>query len=304
MNHYNFFKNLSRKELSETSFFLGNGLNNYCETTSSWKKILIDLAKEHIGEEKDYSNILDENSISYTEFFDVVQLNSNIKNPTFDYKDIKKGFKSAFDQWKPKELHSEWVKKIMALNRPILTTNYDYLFELSNSDIVDFVKSKQYNKNYFRPLRSKKDRKGFTPFYPWHNYYSDREIVNAKNEFAIWHVHGLTEYYSSIRLGLADYMGIVTKAKTWLHSATGNPFHQREKIDKWVGNNSWLDIFLHTNLIFIGIDLGIQETSLRWLLVEREKLYRKHPELRKKTWYILNKSRDRKLLGKTLFLKS
>lgn len=303
MKHYDFFKNTFPKYSNETAFVLGNGINNYCKTTSSWKALLTELAEEHIGDKNDYSAILDESSVSYTEFFDIVQLNSNIKNPTFDYKDIKKGFKNGFGKWKSQPIHSLWIDKIKNLNRPILTTNYDFLLESSNSEITDFIKSNQYNKKFFRPLRTIKGRKGFTPFYPWHNYYSDRKIKNAKDEFAIWHIHGLTEYYSSIRLGLADYMGVVTKAKTWLHRTNGNPFHKRDKLDKWVGNNSWLDIFMHSHLLFIGIDLGVNETSLRWLLVEREKLYRKHPELRKKAWYILNKSHDKKLIGKALFFE-
>lgn len=261
----------------------------------------MDLAKEHIGNKDDYGSILDESSVSYPEFFDIVQLNSSIKNPTFDYKDIKRGFKDGFDSWKPQETHIAWVKRIKALNRPILTTNYDYLLEKSDPDTVSFMESNQYNKKFFKPLRTVKGRKGFTPYYPWHNYYSHKIIKDAKNEFAIWHIHGFTEYYSSIRLGLADYMGIVTKAKTWIHRANGNPFHKREQIDKWVGKNSWIDIFLHTNLLFIGIDLGVEETSLRWLLIEREKMFRRHPNLRKRTWYFLNKKYDKKLLGKKLF---
>ncbi len=303
MKHYEFFKDVFPDYSKETTFLLGNGINNYCKTSSSWKNLLIELAKEHIGKVSDYSAILDESSVSYTEFFDIIQLNSDIKNPTFNYKDIKKGFKEGFSKWKPQAIHFEWIESIKTLNRPILTTNYDFLLELSDNKIVDFVKSSQYNKKYFRPKRTVLGRKGFTPYYPWHNYYSNRVIKDAKNEFAIWHIHGFTEYYSSIRLGLADYMGIVTKAKTWLHRASGNPFYQREKIDKWVGKNSWIDIFMHTNLMFIGIDLGVQETSLRWLLIEREKLYRKHPELRKKAWYVLNKSHDKKLLGKALFFE-
>lgn len=303
MKHLDFFTKIFPDYIKETSFVLGNGINNYCHTTNSWKDLLIELAEKHIGEINDYSTILEEKSVSYTEFFDIVQLNSNIKNPTFDYKDIKKGIKIGFDKWRPQSTHSLWVEKIKDLKRPILTTNYDLLLEFSDEAVINFIKSKQHNKKKFRPIRAIKGRKGFTPFYPWHNYYSDHKVLNPKNEFAIWHIHGLTEYHSSIRLGLADYMGIVTKAKTWLHKTNGNPFYNRNNIRKWVGNNSWLDIFIHSHLLFIGIDLGVDETSLRWLLIEREKLYRKYPDLRKKSWYVLNKSHDKNLLGKELFFE-
>ena len=89
MKHFEFFKKEFPKYQNETAFFFGNGINNYCKTTSSWKDLLTDLAKKHIDENTDFSKILDEKSISYTEFFDVIQLNSNIKDKTFDYRLIK-----------------------------------------------------------------------------------------------------------------------------------------------------------------------------------------------------------------------
>ncbi len=303
MTHYDFFTKEFPKYLNETAFFLGNGINNFCGTTSSWKNLLIELARKHIDKTSDFEKILDEQSVSYIEFFDIIQLNSNINNPTFDYKDIKKGFKKGFSIWESQETHREWVQIIKKSNRPLLTTNYDYLLEQSDDSIVDFINQNHSLKNRFRPLRSKKGRRGFTPYYPWHNYYSNVELIDVIHEFGIWHIHGFLDYSSSIRLGLSDYMGIVTKAKTWLHRANGNPFHKIEGFDNWVGKNSWLDIFLNCHLLFVGIDLGVQETSLRWLLVEREKLYRKRPELRKSTWYVVNKKSDKKLMGKKLLFE-
>lgn len=261
---------------------------------------LIELAKKHINKTDDFGAILDETSVTYPEFFDIVQLSSNEKDETFDYRSIKKGFREAFDQWKPQSAHKKWTQAIKKLGRPILTTNYDYLLEKSDEEISEFVRTKQYRKGAFRPARTKKGRTGFTPFYPWHNYYSDREINDANEEFGIWHVHGFCEYPSSIRLGLSDYMGIVSKARIWLHKTAGNPFHKRKNIDKWVGRNSRLDILLNNHLLFVGIDLGSQETSLRWLLLEREKLYRRYPTLRKKTWYVVTKGKDKFPKGKKL----
>ncbi len=99
-------------------------------------------------------------------------------------------------------------------------------------------------------------------------------------------MHGFDEYKGNIRLGLDDYSSLSKKAKTWLHNTVGNPFHQREDLNKWVGNNSWLDIFMHSNLMFIGLGLDTQETFLRWLLLERKKLCRAHSLELPKSWYI------------------
>jgi hypothetical protein len=300
-----FIKKDLNPNIAHTAFFLGNGMNNFCATTSSWKELLIDLAVNHIDEKGDYEKILSDNTVSYPEFFDLIQLSSNVRDETFDYKSIKKGIRNGFEKWKPQKIHEIWTEKLIELNRPVLTTNYDYLLEFSNLSIRSYVRKTQYNKRLFRPQRIKnKDGKvGFSPYYPWHSYYSNRTVENANSEFAIWHIHGFYEYASSIRLGLTDYMGIVEKGRRWLLKSTGNPFNKRSELKKWVGNNSWLDVFLNNHLVFIGIDLGVQETSLRWLLIEREKLFKQYPETRKKTWFIRNLQYDKMKQGKRLFFE-
>jgi len=300
-----FVKKDLNPNISQTAFFLGNGINNFCGTTSSWKDLLIDLAVQHIDDKGEYEDILKDNSVSYPEFFDLIQLSSNVKDETFDYKSIKKGIRVGFEQWVPQKTHAIWTEKLIELNRPVLTTNYDYLLEFSNYSIKSFVRSTQYNKSLFRPQRiqNKVGKVGFSPFYPWHSYYSNRKVEKANDEFAIWHIHGFYEYASSIRLGLTDYMGIVEKGRRWLFKSAGNPSNKRNELNKWVGNNSWLDIFLNNNLVFIGIDLGVQETSLRWLLIEREKLFKRYPDIRKKTWFIRNLQYDKMKQGKRLFFE-
>lgn len=297
-----FLKGDFKRHKSGTAFFLGNGINNYSKTANSWEGLLVELAKQHIGKGDNYKEILDDKSVTYPEFFDIIQLSGKDKDETFDYKSIKKEFKQAFNIWKPQESHKIWTEKIMKLDRPILTTNYDFLLELSNEDLYSFMVSKQYDKRKFRPLRTKKGRDGFTPFYPWHNYYSNKIIKDANSEFAIWHIHGFCEYASSIRLGLSDYMGIVERARRWLRKAKGNPLFRRKELDSWVGKNSWLDVMFHNHLLIVGIDLGTQETALRWMLLEREKFYRQNESLRKKTWYVVVKGKEFKK-GKRLFFE-
>ncbi len=291
--------------LSQSAFFLGNGINNYCGGMNSWKELLINLAIKHIGKNGKYEEILNDNSVSYPEFFDLIQLSYKAKDKTFDYESIKKEIKNGMKKWSAQATHSLWTDKLIDLNRPVLTTNYDNLLELSNQGIIDFVKRNQYNKKLFRPQRIKNpaSKSGFTPYYPWHSYYSNRRIEVANEEFAIWHVHGCYEYLKSIRLGLTDYMGIVEKGRHWLLKSSGNPIKDIKYNNKWVGKNSWLDIFFSNNLLFIGVELGVQEISLRWLLIEREKLYLQNPELRRKTWFIENLEFDKIKFGKQLFFE-
>lgn len=302
---YQFLKKDLKPNINQTAFFFGNGLNNYCKTTNSWNQLLIELANKHINNTDDYEKILKDNSVSYPEFFDLIQLASNARDETFDYKSIKRNIKQGFEKWKAQKNHAEWTELFIRLNRPVLTTNYDYLLEFSNESIKSFMRSKQYNKKLFRPCRfkGKEMKAGFTPFYPWHSYYSNQVLKNANNEFAIWHIHGFYEYASSIRLGLSDYMGMVEKARRWLNKSKGSPFTKGKEANNWVGNNSWLDVFLNNNLLIVGLSLDVQETALRWLLIEREKLYRRNRDARKKTWFVINKQHDKLEQGKRLFLQ-
>ena len=56
--------------------------------------------------------------------------------------------------------------------------------------------------------------------------------------------------------------------------------------------NSWLYIFLNCNLLIVGSFLSSQETSLRWLLVKREQLFKENSLKRRKTCYVVNKEFD------------
>ena len=287
-----FIKTELNPSLNETAFFMGNGLNNFCKTTSSWKSLLIDLAQKHVSNSDDFEKILDEKEITYPEFYDIIQLTTNQ-----DYKLIKKEISIGLDKWIYLNTHKLWMDMFIKTDRPVLTTNYDLLLEKSNPDLIKFIKSNRSKKKSFRPLMTTK--KGFTAIYPWHSYYSYKRINNSLGEFGIWHIHGISEYFQSIRLGLCDYMGIVERAVNWLRNIKRNNLN-----NDWIGNNSWVNILLNCNICFVGIDLGTQETSLRWLLIEREKYFKLNEDKRKKGWYILDKQNNMQFPeGKRLFLE-
>jgi hypothetical protein len=106
-------------------------------------------------------------------------------------------------------------------------------------------------------------------------------------------------------MGLSDYMGIVEKSRRILYKTTGNPFKSFDNLNNWIGRNTWLDIFLNNNILIVGLGLEVQEVSLRWLLIVREKLYKKYENqgIRKKTWFILNEEYDLMPEGKRLFFE-
>lgn len=298
-----FIRNTINPEIENTALILGNGINNYCNQNNSWNKLLIDLAKRNVSKKADYKRILEDKSVSYPEFFDLVDLSG--EPPSINL-ELKKRLAVGINRWKPQKIHNVWVSKFMEIDRPILTTNFDYLLEFSNSRIEDFIKS-QSQKRRFSPLNFEipPAKREFTSYYPWRSYYSDRRIKDCNREFAIWHIHGFCDYVRSIRMGLSDYMGIVEKSRKLLYKSSGNPFKNFGSINKWIGRNTWLDVFLNNNLLIVGLGLEVQEVSLRWLLIIREKLFKKYEEqgIRKKTWFISNEEHDSMLEGKKLFFE-
>ncbi|MBN2156816.1 MAG: SIR2 family protein [Candidatus Lokiarchaeota archaeon] len=290
-------------EIKNTALILGNGINNFCDRNNSWNNLLIDLARKNVSKKADYKKILEDKSVSYPEFFDLVDLS---REPPSINLELKKRLAAGISRWKPQKAHNMWVSKFMEIDRPILTTNFDYLLELSDNRIESYIKSKSQDKR-FSPLNFKipQAKREFTTFYPWRSYYSDRIIRDCNREFAIWHIHGFCDYVRSIRMGLSDYMGIVEKSRKLLYKSSGNPFKDFTSMNNWIGKNTWLDVFLNNNLLIVGLGLEVQEVSLRWLLIIREKLFKKYEErgIRKKTWFILNEEYDSMLEGKKLFFE-
>lgn len=290
-------------EIQNTALLLGNGINNYNGGSSSWNNLLINLAKEHISKNGDFKKILEEKSVSYPEFFDLVDL--SIKDPTINL-ELKKRLAKGILKWKPQDVHKDWVSKFRGINRPILTTNFDYLLEMADEDIRGFIQSNS-RKERFSPLNFKIDpkKREYNYYYPWRSYYSNRTISDCNNDFAIWHIHGFCDFVKSIRMGLSDYMGIVEKSRRILYKTTGNPFKSFDNLNNWIGRNTWLDVFLNNNILIVGLGLEVQEVSLRWLLIVREKLYKKYENqgIRKKTWFILNEEYDLMPEGKRLFFE-
>jgi hypothetical protein len=55
-----------------------------------------------------------------------------------------------------------------------------------------------------------------------------------------------------------------------------------------------------------GLGLEENEVFIRWLLIERAKYFKKYPERRKKTWYVVPQMEqpDSRMAGKMYFLRS
>ena len=250
------------------SLLIGNGINMHDgAATSSWDDLLDKLAKQQglslTKAERD--------EMSNTEFFDVLDL----AKPLESRSTLQREFCDLMKSWRPTKHHARISRWAERHSRPIVTVNFDE--NLSKSIGAELI----------RP------RKGFTDYYPWSSYFSHNEISSPRDEFAIWHAHGMMQYMRSIRLGLTHYMGSVQRARSWVYNVEDS---LRESIKRgstnWRGSNTWLDVLFFSPVMIFGFSFGKDENLLRWLFLERAKLQKIAPQPSGNTWFVERKSEN------------
>lgn len=282
--------NIIRENQDNIAFIIGNGIHyQYKDCSITWEELLKDLWKSNVGDEH---NIPD--GISLTEFYDILELNrfwgsrkvipQNCSQLIEQKDGIKKNVAKKFLTKEEYNLQC-CIEKIKRLNAPILTTNFDTY--ISNS-----VNATHH---ILKPMEGQYK---FTDFYPWNVYYSDSEINNPLDGFAVWHINGTIDYSRSIRLGLSDYMGCVERARRMIQGNSLEEYFTGKNQSYWKGYNTWLHIIFNKSLFIFGLGLEENEVFLRWLLIQRTKyckLYHKSYE----GWYVNMNIRE----GKRFFLE-
>lgn len=266
---------LSRNK-SDLAFIVGNGINRFAyaeEQDVSWNRLLLDVWEQIT--DKTLSDI--STGISLTEFYDIMEFEAGSSE------NVKAKVAEHIEKWKPKEYHSWLQKKIEEWDVPLLTTNFD-----RNLD------------NGLRFNRLEIENRGFTDYYPWDVYFSNTKLSNPTAGFGVWHINGMVEYHRSIRLSLAEYMGLTARARSFLHKKEGHDDFVEKNQKPWKGNNTWLHIIFNRSLCILGLGLDENEIFLRWLLIERAKYFKEKPEFKKEGWYIC--SRNNVSEGKKFFL--
>jgi hypothetical protein len=283
---------ISKTDFPQPAILLGNGLNNHVFTNTSWTNLLNQLTDDVIP--RSYFNHGD---LSYPEFFDALSFNS--RKGFEDYESLKNKVCKRIIRWEGTPQHHKFTEFVRENNIPVVTTNFD--LTLIDHKMRDAMKMKSGDPyKYLKPRQGGKveGNTTFTDYYPWNTYYSDNVIENAPSQFAIWHMHGIACYKRSLAIGAIDYGNNISRYKSYI----GN---QKEICaPEWNGKNTWLDIFFHCDLVIIGLSLDSQETNLRWLLMEREKYFRKYQLFRKNTVFVTNKELDSVGEGKKYFLNS
>lgn len=286
------------------SFILGNGINRYAyngikekEDAIPWPILVQNIW--NIYSTKKILNIDElDNGISLTELYDVIYLNED-NAPTLKMKDSVVEYFNSHRLNVPETYHKKLQSSLKAWNVPVLTTNFD-----SNIEVDLQATILRHPINGFR--------KGFTHYYPWNIVCLPDSHTNTSdllNQFGVWHINGMLKYKESIRLGLTDYMGQVERARRMINSMKkdGDSPFSRLNMDNWSGYNTWLHILFNTDLCVLGLNLDVNENFLRWLLIERQKYYKRfidHGITTCKGWYVYSKDDKELSDGKRLFLES
>jgi hypothetical protein len=244
-------------KLDSPAILIGNGINLCADLFPSWDKLL-----------KKRSGIsFKSEGLTNTEIYDFIDLKTD-DGVKLKY-DIAKSFEN--DPKKNSEIHKKFMDLVIKKDCPILTTNFDFTLEHTLLPT---------NGSFYRTAKE-----GFTRFYPWDTYFGQRQHDLPTDGFGIWHIHGMINYFDSIRLGLTDYMGSVEKARKLIHKGDDKLFGGKNQ-NNWDGRKTWLHIWFNKPLIIVGLKLNTDEVFIRWLFIEREKYFKKFPDRRKKTFYL------------------
>ena len=286
---------LDEKKKGRLAFVLGNGINRYAypKKCVSWEELMKQLW-EGTGLKEDFPNM--EKGLMLIEKYDIMCMKSS-----GEWKNILKRNREEVVKAFSKELYLDKLQEqLISLQVPVLTTNYDKYLE------------KGLQRCHIR--NNKLYKNGFSSTYPFGEYYAKEEFGTEEDiytKFGVWHIHGTINHYESLRLGTADYMGLLTYTKNYLNNVANmynvTKEHQEWGIrDKARNKNeeykpTWLNIFYNCSLCINGLGVEPTETFLRWLLISRKK-YLDRIGSDAKGWYICSlKDLDE---GKMYFLQN
>lgn len=271
-------------KLNNPAFLVGNGINYSKENNISWTDLLLKLFPENPNDDAIIKNIngklkFDLDGLTYPEIAELAELYSNDfideseENQKISIKKricqiIHKNDKKCIDRNNQESLFNLCYKN----NIPILTTNFDHklLFGYYNKTYQNYLEGPIeelywiFNKN-----KIPKSKKQYPYTQLFNAYFKDHEFYNnntdVRKEFAIWPIHGSKRYSSSICINNMDYAKMISS----INSKLIKKEDMWKQSDEWEGKYTWLNIFLHNDLIILGLGLDSNEIDLRWLLVER-----------------------------------
>jgi hypothetical protein len=310
----------ARQVLSEEgrslALLIGNGVNLASETGPAvgWQKLVDDLiafASQHSREphltRARLSSLRDrqERAASLPEIVDLAAAwmadSGKAVHAGSAEGRLQRRIVDALGQLKPGQSHQSVVGWAARLGVPVLTTNYDHSLQQA-------FPGEQCTQWRFRTGRRNSD------YYPWDRYYAPKPISDTLCGFAVWHIHGDSAFRRSIRAGLHQYMGMVQRLRGLLSPVAEEVLKHRKRrasgSEKGVPaffRAPWLRLLLGKKLWIQGLALSTDEVSVRWMLIQRFRYWRRYrPDSLETGWYVHGGARPGRRLdgGRRAFLQS
>lgn len=252
-----------RNNRNDLAFIVGNGINRFAygdRQNVSWNGLLLE-----VWQQISYRTMSDISSgISLTEFYDIMEMEAGSIDK------VRQKVVDLLGEWRPDEYHKWLQEKISSdWDVPLLTTNFD--MNLNEGLTLNKLESENLK---------------FADYYPWNVYFSRTELNSPTEGFGVWHINGMLKYKRNIRLGLSEYMSLLSRVRTFLHKEDGLDDFDLKNQSRWKGYPTWLHIIFNKSLCIFGLALDENETFLRWLLIERAKYFKRYPERKKKGWFV------------------
>jgi hypothetical protein len=289
-------KSILSRDHTEIALLIGNGINRAVENTAgiSWKDLMVTLIKEAAAFAENPKRVkarllrlLKENEqkgtpASNPEVFDLIAATCNLSLGSAigltSNLQLQTRVAELLKNMRPATPHRMTVNWAAFYSVPILTTNYDHCLQEAVS-----------GKNCVR--RRMGTRKARSDYYPWDRYYAPQRIVDPVESFAIWHIHGDRSMKRSIRAGLDQYMGMVQHLRGFKHKVAEEILsgpNEDQTRDPAYHAAPWLRVFMGKKLWIQGLALHADEVSLRWLLIQRFRYWKRYkPDYRRCSgWYV------------------
>lgn len=245
----------------KNTLFLGNGINRWTGNHHiSWSDILERLAQDNHLQLAFDDNHKMAHLEPYTFFYERIVLAACQHQYN---KRAEEGIKTKIAKELGSVVPSPYLQQFWTIPhfQNIITTNYDYGieaaleqggFQLTDSDSSEMLYS----------IRRKS------------------KLMKQNEPCTVWHIHGEINDPKSIMLGLDHYCGGIGKINDYIKGTYYLKGKQKriakmtEKIaDNQFDDDSWLDLFFHSNLFFVGFGLDYSEIDIWWVLNKRARIW-------------------------------
>lgn len=280
----------------EIALLIGNGINNAVRHKRgiSWKQLMETLVTEAAGfaehpnkARKRLLRLLNENEHKRTpasnpEVFDLIEATCNLvpgsMKPATEQLSLHTRIAELFARMEHGAPHRALVAWAAANGVPVMTTNYDHCLQ-------EAIEGAAIPRRIFTTRLKLSDR------YPWNRYYAPQSVRDPIDSFAVWHIHGDHALRRSIRIGLDEYMGMVERLRKLKHGVAKEILSDPDEDptrDPAYHAAPWLRIFMGRKLWIQGLALHADEVSLRWLLIQRFRYWKRYRSEHRQCsgWYV------------------